>query len=333
MRIGILGAGLMGEWHARRWQKLPVRMAGFYDVSREKAEALASRFGGAAYDSPERLAKACDALQICTPSVNHLEAVEIACAYGKHIFCEKPLARHARDARRIIELAEAAGVRLFVGQVLRFFHQYRRAIEALDRGEIGQPRLVRAIRAAGHAAELDNRQWFADVAMTGGVAYEVSLHDIDFACWRLGRVKRVMARGLSYRADLPVLADHMLLVLEFEDGGIAHIEGNWMVTDGSFRQQFAIVGDSGRIEYDSAPAESLYISRRGQPIPFQLPEETMREDDDPYLLQLRHFLAALREDRPFIIDPRAAMHAVQVAEAAGDSMRRGAPVELAGAES
>ncbi len=328
MKIGILGAGLMGEWHALRWQKLPVAIAGFHDISPQKAAALANRFGGANFDSLEALVEAADIVQICTPSVYHLEAVETAAASGKHIFCEKPLARQSKAAERIIQLAEESGARLYVGHVLRFFHQYRRAKQALDAGDIGQPRLLRAIRAAGHAAELDDRKWFADVTMTGGVAFEVSLHDIDFACWCLGPVKRVMARGLSYRKDLPIVADHMLLTLEFASGSIGHIEGNWMLTDGAFRQQFALIGDAGRLEYDSAPAESLYISLRGEPIPFQLPEETMREDDDPYLLQLEHFLSALKEDRPFIIDPREALHALQVAEAAGQSMRSGKPVEL-----
>lgn len=329
-RIGIIGAGLMGEWHALRWRKLPVQIVGFHDISRAKAAELAHRFGGAAFGSVEDLARAADALQICTPSLYHLEAVEIAATLGKHIFCEKPLARHTRDAERIIQLAEEAGARLFVGHVLRFFHQYRCAKQAIDAGEIGQPRLVRAIRAAGHAAELGNRDWFADVGMTGGVAFEVSLHDIDFACWCLGKVKRVLARGLSYRADLPVLADHMLLTLEFANGGLGHIEGNWMVTDGTFRQQFELIGDRGRIDHDSAPSDALYISLRGEPKPFQLPEETMHEDDDPYLLQLRHFLEALQNDSPFEIDPRDALHALQVAEAATESMRIGAAVDLTG---
>ncbi len=330
LRIGIIGAGLMGEWHAQRWQRLPVKIAGFYDVSPENAAALAGKFSAPPFASLEALVQAADVVQICTPSVFHLEAVEVAAAIGKDIFCEKPLARRAQDAQRIIEVAEKAGLRLYVGQVLRFFHQYRRTKQAIDAGEIGAPRLIRAIRAAGHAAELGNRRWFADVEMTGGVAFEVSLHDIDFACWCMGPVKRILARGLSYRDDLPVLADHMLLTVEFAAGGFGHIEGNWMVTDGSFRQQFEVVGDKGRIDYDSAPSEALYISLRGEPDPFQLPEETMHEDDDPYLLQLRHFLAALRDDKPFLIDPRDALHAVQVAEAATESMRMGAAVDLQG---
>lgn len=331
LRIGIIGAGLMGEWHAQRWRRLPVKIAGFHDVSPNRATALADQFGATAYASLEDLVKNVDVVQICTPSIHHLEAVEVAAALGKHIFCEKPLARHGNEAQRIIEIAEAAGSRLFVGHVLRFFHQYRRAKQAIDAGDIGQPALIRAIRAAGHAAELGDRRWFADVTMTGGVAYEVSLHDIDFACWCLGPVKRVLARGLSYREDLPVVADHMLLVLQFAQGGIGHIEGNWMVTDGTFRQQFELLGDAGRISYDSAPSDALYLSLRGETNPFQLPEETMHADDDPYLLQLRHFLAALMDDSPFAIDPREALHALQVAEAATESMRESRSVDLPGA--
>ena len=330
IRIGIVGAGLMGEWHALRWRSLPVSISGFYDISRGKAAALARQFGAKAFPCLEDLTKSADVVQICTPSVYHLQAVEVAAAHGKHIFCEKPLARCGQEAQRIIDIAEAAGCRLYVGQVLRFFHQYRRAKQAIDAGEIGKPALLRAIRAAGHAAELDKRDWFADVSMTGGVAYEVSLHDIDFACWCLGRVRRLLARGLSYRDDLPVVADHMLLTLEFAAGGIGHIDGNWMVTDGSFRQQFEVVGDGGRISYDSAPSEALYLSLRGETNPFQLPEETMHADDDPYLLQLRHFMEALAHDRPFAIDARDALHAVQVAQAAGQSMRSGQAVELPG---
>src|SRR5690348_15576121 len=119
-RVGIVGAGLMGGWHATRWRELPVELVGFYDREPQKAQAHAQEYGGRGFGSLDGFFGAVDVVDVCTPTYEHAEPVIAAARAGKHVVCEKPLARHVRDGEAMIAACEQAGVRLFVAQVVRF---------------------------------------------------------------------------------------------------------------------------------------------------------------------------------------------------------------------
>src|SRR4029450_2112743 len=108
----------MGSWHALRWRALPVELTGFYDTDRERAVALATRYGGRAFASVEELLSGNEIVDICTPPADHAATTIAAARAGKHVVCEKPIARHLADARTMIAACESAGVRLFVAHVV-----------------------------------------------------------------------------------------------------------------------------------------------------------------------------------------------------------------------
>lgn len=328
LRVGIIGAGWIGQQHAVRWRRLPVHLAGFYDVRADAARQAADVFGGQQFTSVEQLLRAVDAVQVCTPTVHHSEHVLQAAAMGRHVFCEKPLARHLADARAMIAACERSGVRLFVGQVLRFFPQYVRAKELVEAGVIGRPGKIRLVRAAGHPAVSEARAWFRSVEATGGCMLEGGVHDLDFARWVLGEVERVQARGLTYREELPVVGDHALATLRFVNGAIGHVEESWMVTDGRFRQQFEISGERGSLSYDSLPAEPVTISLRSDSRPALLPAEPLHPHDDPYYRQLAHFVECLQNDREFAVSPSDGLEAMRLSLAVLEAMRTGRPVKV-----
>jgi len=326
LRVGIIGAGWIGQHHAARWRRLPVQLVGFYDLHAEAAQRAVEVYGGQRFASVEQLLQAVDVVQVCTPTVHHKEYVLQAAGTGKHVFCEKPLARHLMDARAMIAACERAGVRLFVGQVLRFFPQYVRAKELVDAGVIGRPATIRLVRAAGHPAVSEARAWFRSVEATGGCVLEGGVHDLDFARWVLGDVERVQARGLTYRADLPVVGDHVLATLRFVSGAIGHVEESWMVTDGRFRQRFEISGDHGSLIYDSLPPEPVTISLRSESRPALLPAEPLHPSDDPYYRQLAHFVECLQNDREFAVTPTDGLEAMRLSLAILEAMRAGQSV-------
>ena len=277
----------------------------------------------------ERLLQAVDVVQICTPTGFHKANILEAAAHRKHIFCEKPLARYLPDAQEAIDACEKAGVRLFVGQVLRFFSEYARAKRLVDEGVVGTPGVVRLLRAAGHPAVSESRAWFRDGEKTGGCMVEGGIHDLDFARWTIGDVERVFARGLTFRSDLGFLGDHALVTLRFKSGAIGHVEGSWMVTDGRFRQQFEIAGDKGLLAYDSLPPEQFSLSLRTGSGPALLPVEQLNPKDEPYYRQLEHFLDCLLHDKEFLISPRDGLEALRLGLAVVESMHTGRPVNVA----
>jgi myo-inositol 2-dehydrogenase/D-chiro-inositol 1-dehydrogenase len=149
VRIGLIGAGLIGQLHSMMLRKVAdhsdgsARITAVADSSAAAAESLAARWPGArALSSAAELIAdpAIDAVWICTPTALHREACIAAARAGKHVFCEKPLAMSAADAAAMHRALGAAGVQSQVGLVLRFSPVYT-VIRAMVR-EAGAGRLI-----------------------------------------------------------------------------------------------------------------------------------------------------------------------------------------------
>ena len=121
MRIGIIGSGTMGETHAQAWQHTPATPVGIVSRSVDSARAFGSRWGITPYPSLEAMLPHIDVLDICTPTHLHQDMTLTAAAAGVHVICEKPLARTVAQAEEMIAACQAAGVKLLVAHVLRFF--------------------------------------------------------------------------------------------------------------------------------------------------------------------------------------------------------------------
>lgn len=117
----------------------------------------------------------------------------------------------------MMDVCERQQVKLYVGQVLRFFPEYSQAKQVIERGDIGKAAVVRTSRVSGFPRGWND--WYADVQKSGGVAVYLGIHDFDFLRWCFGEVERVFAKGLSGK-ELPK-KDYALVTV------IAHIEGSW----------------------------------------------------------------------------------------------------------
>jgi len=337
-RVGIVGAGLIGTWHAARWKQLPVELVGFYDIVPEMATEAVAKFGGRLFDSLDDLLAAVDVMDVCSPTPHHNMPVLAAAAAGKDIVCEKPLARRPGEAKEMIAACQAAGVRLFVAQVVRFFRQFSQAKAVLDSGALGRPGFIRTVR--GGASPLSpplvgtkgesRRAWFADFEQSGGVIMDVSIHDLDFARWCFGDVERVFARGLTFAGVEPY--DHALITLRFKNGAIGHVEGSWAYPPGRFRTRFEIAGDQGLLEFDSLAPAPLTMILRSDESPqapgIPRPHSPLSPRDDPYFLELAHFLNCLESGDAFLVSPQDGLEAVTLSLATIESIRIGRPVYL-----
>jgi predicted dehydrogenase len=351
-RIGIVGAGMIGTWHAARWKQLQkdgddrLELVGFFDMSPAAAAKSAAAFGGQAFEKLDDLLRAVDILDVCTPTPFHKQPVLAAASAGVDIICEKPLARHLRDTEEMTTACQRSGVRLFVAQVVRFFREFSQAKATLESGALGHPGVIRTVRGGAPPfppprssppvgeteGGSDRRSWFADFAQSGGVIMDVSIHDLDFARWCFGDVERVFARGLSFAGVEPY--DHALIVLRFKNGAIGHVEGSWAYPPGRFRTRLEIAGDKGLVEWDSLDAVPLTVTLKAdnslESPGVPQPHSPLDSRDDPYLLELEHFLDCLETGADFLVSPQDGLEAVKLSLAAIESIRTGQPVYLDG---
>ncbi len=329
-RVGIVGAGLIGSWHAARWQQLPVQLVGFYDHTPEHAQRAARTFGGEAFGTLEALLAAVDLVDICTPTFAHKEAVLAAASNPilEAIICEKPIARRLRDAETMIEACEAANVPLFIAHVVRFFPQYARAKALQDAGDLGRPGVLRTVRA-GSFPRPDPDTWYSSFTKGGGVVMDLSIHDLDFARWLFGEVERVFARGLTFAGESR--RDHALITLRFKNGAIGHIEGSWASPPGQFRTALEVAGEGTLLEWDSGDPSPFLLSvdaaKTGdEKVPGS--DNPLVATDDPYYLELKHVLDCLDAKKPFLVSPRDGLMALKLSLAVIESIKTGQPVTV-----
>ncbi len=332
IRVGILGAGAIARVHAQQWTKLPVKLAGCYDRHPERAEAFCRQFGGRAFASLAEMLANVDLITICTHTDSHRADVTAAAMAGVAIVCEKPFARHLRDALAMAELCEARNVPLFVAHVVRFFPAYVKTKTIVDAGTIGTPGAIRTMRAGSFPAAggAFASPFYADFARSGGVVLDLAIHDIDYHRWVCGEVERVFVRGLSFRRESQ--ADHAYITLRFTSGAVGHIDANWALPPGLFRTSLEIAGNEGLIEWDSSQPPPLSTAYHDLATPQRHRIGTgspVADTDDPYYAQLAHVLDCLEHQRPFRVSPYDAVMNVKVALAALESMRSGTPVDIA----
>ena len=327
-RVGIVGAGLIGSWHAERWKNLPVELVGFYDHTLENAERAAEQFGGQAFSTLDELLAAADLVDVCTPTYAHKEGVLAAAAAGKDIICEKPIARHLKDAEEMIGACETAGVPLFIAHVVRFFPQYEKAKALQDSGELGKPGVLRTVRA-GSFPRTDPDTWYNSFEKGGGVVMDLSIHDLDFAHWLYGEVERVFAHGLTFSGES--MRDQSLITLRFKNGAIGHIEGSWASPPGQFVTSLEVAGEGTLLEWSGSEPPPFILqvdaAKTGdEKIPGS--DNPLVPTDDPYYKELKHVLECLDSGEPFLVSPQDGLMALKLSLAAIASVKTGQPVAV-----
>ncbi|NRF95725.1 Gfo/Idh/MocA family oxidoreductase [Paenibacillus frigoriresistens] len=323
----VIGAGTMGSTHAAAYAAMDnVKLVGIVDIQTEKYVGLAQRLNApifATYEDAMTNIEQVDIVDICLPTYLHKIYVKKAANAGKHVICEKPLARNLEDAREIIEVCKQNNVKLFVGHVLRFFPEYKEAKAQLDQGAIGNPAIVRTTR--GGAFPQAWNHWYADFQNSGGLVLDMIIHDFDFLRWCFGDVERVYAKGLLGRGSYPL--EYSLVTLRFVNGIIAHVEGTW--SHESFSMKFEIAGKTGILDYDSSKDQPLVaVSRggRGSSGGVAVPESPLKEN--PYYTELKHFLSCIEKGNDPIVSAEDAFEAMRIALAAIESMQTGQQITL-----
>jgi myo-inositol 2-dehydrogenase / D-chiro-inositol 1-dehydrogenase len=225
MRIGVLGAGRIGSFHARMLAANPlVDGLVVHDTDQGRAERLARELDGELAPSPDALVRArVEALVIAAATPAHAPLVHLAAAARLPAFCEKPIALDLHTTDDVLEHVAASGILLQIGFQRRFDPGYQAAREAVRRGELGELYLV---RVAGHDPEPPPEAY---VAASGGIWRDLLIHDFDVVPWVVDReVIEVYADGTA-RSELFDRYDDVdtaAAVLRFSGGLLGVVSGS-----------------------------------------------------------------------------------------------------------
>ena len=327
VRIGLVGAGFMGEAHAAAWRSLGVASLTIHDSLPAAAERLAGQYEAAVAATLDELFRGCDVVDVCTPTHLHPAVVKAAAAVRRPVICEKPLARTVAEGEAMIAACRAAGVPLFVAHVVRYINEYVAAKAAVDQGRVGRLAIVRLRRESSRPHKPADH-WFFDPDKSGGVMMDLLVHDYDYARHLAGDVESVWARTVRDTSGADV--DFGFAVLRHTSGAITHVSGGWVYPWPVFRTGFEIAGDGGLIQYestDAAPVTPYLIGRRDEgEASTGLPDSPVAEN--PWVLELADFVSSIQGGPPPKVTAEDGLEAVRIANAVIESARIGRPVEL-----
>lgn len=309
MNIGLIGCGAMGSVYADRLARMNgVRVTAVCHPERAKAARLAALLQAGVHESYGEMIARPDLDIVCVtlPTYLHKEYVLQALNAGKHVICEKPLALTEADCLELIEASRINGVRLCVAHVVRFFPEYRDARALMCAGKAGSVASVRAARASLMPAE---NSWFLDKRKSGGIVFDLMIHDIDYVLWLLGdQIAHISAEMIICEGMEQAWAQ-----LYYSNGTEVSLEAVWGASE--FHAGFDITGDQGELHYGSA-RENIAIDKKAvlAQSPDRgvvIPEASALED--PYYCQLLSFIRAIETNDPLPITAEEACSAVRIA--------------------
>ncbi len=240
------------------------RLAAVVSGNADKANAVADAYGLGrdhvySYDTFDRIAddETVDVVYVILPNAFHRAWTERAFAAGKHVLCEKPMAVTVADCQAMIEAGEAAGKRLMVAYRAQFDPYNLRAIEEVQSGTIGAPRLI----VADHGRILDlaesRDQWRADKELAGGGSlYDIGIYSVNGARYLTGEEPTEVTaryRRPSDRARVTV-EEGVEWTMAFPSGAVANCTSSYRV---SGNKRIHVQGEKGEVTLD--PATDYYV--------------------------------------------------------------------------
>ncbi|MBU6456171.1 MAG: Gfo/Idh/MocA family oxidoreductase [Bradyrhizobium sp.] len=215
LRVGVIGAGVMGSNHARVLAGLPATtLVGVVDPLPAHRTRVAELTGCRAFETVDDLiAAGVDAVTIAAPTHLHHQIALAAIARRIHVLVEKPIASSVEEGEAIVTAARRAGVTLMVGHVERF----NPAVAAIKQAISGEDILSIAITRVGP---------FPPRMSNVGVVIDLAVHDIDLIRWFTGsdivEVQPQLSSAVAEREDIA------LLQFRTASGVLAHINTNWL---------------------------------------------------------------------------------------------------------
>ncbi|MDH3215731.1 MAG: Gfo/Idh/MocA family oxidoreductase [Candidatus Krumholzibacteria bacterium] len=330
-RVAVVGAGNVAQIaHLPAYKsQADVEVAALVDENVVKARKVAEQYGieSVYEDFTEMLEEQeVDAVDICTPNYLHAPMAVAALRSGHHVLCEKPLARNAAEARKMVDTAKKCKKTLMVAMNNRF----RRDVEILHKfikgGELGNVQLVKA-GWRRTAQDWQERSWFTDHKKSGGGALlDLGLPKMDLAIWIAGLKKPTRISCNTFRAAGGTgVEDSACAMVNFAGGSCLILEVTWNLLEPKDHVYLQVYGSKG--------AANLYPFRIHKALHGHLVNVTPALEQknyykESYRREIRHFIDCIRAKRSPLTTGAEAANVLKILDAMYESASGGCEVSL-----
>ncbi len=333
MRVGIIGAGLQGDRRAQALVGLPdLELVIVTAKEISSAEPLAKRMqcaAGAGWEEVVRR-KDIDVVLVCTPPNIHAEITVAALEEGKHVLCEKPLARTIAEAEVMVATARKKGLVLKCG----FNHRHHPAILAakkqFDSGAIGEAIFLRSVYGICGRPGYE-KEWRADPRVTsGGQLMEQGIHVIDLFRWFAGEIEDVTAAVSTSYWPIAPLEDNAFVTCRTRTGVCASLHSS--VTQWKNVFSFEVFGKEGYLSVEGLGGgygtEKLVTGKTVFDRPFASETTEFRGGDISWKQEWAEFYRAIQSSGEPIGSAIDGLESLRVVFAAYEAARSGQRVVL-----
>jgi predicted dehydrogenase len=285
LRVGIIGAGFMGKAHSLAYAAMPMYFwpppatpyrKTMAEVTDELAQTAASRFGYESWttdwrtivDDPD-----IDLVDIASPNDTHCEIAVAAAEAGKHIICEKPLARTADEARQMVEAANRARIVNAVAFNYRRTPAVALAKKYIDDGEIGRVMSFHGTYFQDWSADPSTpMSWRFEKSRSGsGALGDIGSHSLDLARHLVGEIASVTAILQTHITERPLAAgaggttgtvdvdDEVHTMFRFANGAVGSLEATRNARGRPNFDTFEIHGEKGSLYFDYQRCNELQV--------------------------------------------------------------------------
>lgn len=332
LKIGVVGCGRIGKLHINNLiNSVPgVQVVAAADPMLDKSGArewLAERkITNVSTDfmdvinNPE-----VDVVFVCSSTDTHCDVSMAAVQAGKHVFCEKPIDYDIDKIKKLLALVEEKGVKFQVGFNRRFDHNHKAVADAVKDGTIGDPHIV---IVSSRDPEPPPASY---VAVSGGIFYDMMIHDFDMARFLAGsEVTEVNAigsvlvdPGIGEAGDV----DTALVTLKFENGAIGVIDNSRKAVYG-YDQRVEVFGSEGCAEDQNDTPNTAVLSTADGAVHGVAYKVMWDRYTGAFVAEMQSFADAVINDKETPVTGEDGLYPVLMAAAATKSLHEGRPVKI-----
>lgn len=336
VNVAVVGLGFMGITHIKAYKQIAgARLVAVCDAVRLPVNGVLAGVSGNISSSDaldlgrdiqvyreldDLLANPeVELVDLCVPTPLHAPQSLAALKAGKHVVCEKPLARTSAIARDIVKAARSAKGFFMPAMCMRFWPGWAWLKELVAKKTYGKVLTARFRRVSAPPGW--SRASYFKGGDSGGALLDLHIHDTDFVQFVFGRPTSVFSTGLSRFSGA---IDHVVTQYQVRGGATVYAEGSWLLASG-FNMSYTVMFERATLDFDSARgADALRLDEEGKPSRVIIPE-----GGDGYVGELEHITQSIQTGkRPTVVTAQDALSAVEICEAEEKSVKTGRVVKL-----
>ncbi len=337
VNVAVVGLGFMGVTHLCHYLNHPqARVVAVCDATRLPVNGILPGVAGNILDaadihlSPEvkvfshleevLALPEVHLIDLCTPTPLHPQQVIAALLAGKHVLCEKPLARSSLAARDILKIAADAPGFLMPAMCMRFWPGWRWLKQVVTDRTYG-PVLAAEFRRLSAMPAWSQQGTYVEGGDLGGALFDLHIHDTDFVNHLFGRPAAVSSTGAIGTTGA---IHHVVTQYHYPEGPAVHAVGSWLLTQG-FNMAYTLHCERATLDFDSARgADALTVTEAGQ-----APRVVAAGTLDGYAEEIDYIIHCVAHHQaPRIVTANDGVVALEICEAEEKSLLTGALVHL-----